>query len=307
MTILCDTAALDAELVAGAQWQRVAAAALCADDATLWQALDGPVELVTSAGPVEPFATLAIVGFAPQSQMDALERALRAGMALSRPLACVALDGVGFHGQRQRVWATARGNLFLTVALPLDLPAATILPVLPALPAVAVVDAIRGAGGRAGIKWVNDIEIGARKVGGVLVTSRCTGARLDHVLLGVGVNVATAPALAPTPVVSAATALAAEGLDVTLGGILAGVLSALARRWQSLREDGPAPLVAAYADASVLVGEEVAVVDEAADAAGAAPVIARGRVLGIDTDLALRLEGRAEPVRRGRVVRVAPR
>jgi BirA family biotin operon repressor/biotin-[acetyl-CoA-carboxylase] ligase len=46
-------------------------------------------------------------------------------------------------------------------------------------------------------KWPNDVLVDGRKVGGILAESRLAGERLEHVVLGVGVNLGAPPAAAP--------------------------------------------------------------------------------------------------------------
>ncbi len=72
------------------------------------------------------------------------------------------------------------------------------------LPVVALVDAVRAVTGgalRPGIKWVNDVLVDGRKIGGVLTSTQTQGDRVSAVLLGIGLNVATAPPVPPTPFV----------------------------------------------------------------------------------------------------------
>jgi BirA family biotin operon repressor/biotin-[acetyl-CoA-carboxylase] ligase len=269
----------------------------------LWRALGGAESLSVNAHASTFADTLAIVDVAPRSQMAAVQDLLLPGLRLQRPLVCVARDGAGFCGQRGRAWTTAPGNLYLTVVLPVFAPVATMVPAIQALPAVAVVDAIRSLGGDAAVKWVNDVEIAERKVGGVLVHSRSVGDTLEHAVLGIGLNVASAPVLSPTPFVLGTTSLAAHGIVASLATILERVLDHLARRWQSLASDGAEPLVAAYAAASAIVGQEVVVFDEAWAPEPGTPPFAAGRVVRIRPDLSLELADTDAPIRHGRLAR----
>ncbi|MHB8079520.1 MAG: hypothetical protein ACYDIE_09710, partial [Candidatus Krumholzibacteriia bacterium] len=199
-------------------------------------------------------------------------------------------------------WAAVPGNLHLCAALrPVDLPAQEAL-ALTMLPAVAAVDAIADGGGGAapaGIKWVNDLVQDGRKVGGVLTAAQSSDGRVGWAVLGIGLNVGTAPAVPPTPSVPAVGCLVARSPGLTLRAVLAALLRALARRWRELEREGPAPLLAAYRAASVIIGRPVAVWPEEADGQGP-PV--RGVVRAINGDLSLSLAGVAEPVRSGRLV-----
>ena len=253
---------------------------------------------------------------APDSQFDALRELLGAGLALSGPLACLALAGSGFHGNRGRTWRTEPGNLHLSVAIPLDLPADRSGPPLTMLPAVAVTDAItacldRGDGPNAasapGIKWVNDILINGRKVSGVLTSTLSEGRRLESVVFGIGINLASAPRIRPTPFVPRTGCLRdLPGAAVLTLPVLTGaLLAALADRITNLIAGDSGNLVTAYRDRSLVVGRDVVVWreghrDEAPPAQWPAPLGA-GRVVGIGDDLRLHLSGRDEPVESGRL------
>ena len=268
----------------------------------LWRALtEGPAvwttQCATGQGP-EFWRRVIVIGQAPRSQFDALHEALGSGLSLDGPTAVVALGGRDFRGQRGRPWTTIAGNLFLTVGLPIGAPAADLVPGLIMLPAVAVVDAIRtcaNAGPSPTIKWVNDILINGRKVGGVLAASLCRDGLLEAAVLGLGVNVARAPTTEPTPFVPAAGCLSDAGVKVTLGRFTWCVLDRLAQRYRALLEEGPAGLLRSYREASCVLGRRVRVWDESTDrvaAPGPWPTpLAAGVLTSIEPDLSLRAPG----------------
>ena len=251
---------------------------------------------------------LIVIADATRSQFDALREALGDGLTLDGPTAILAIDGRNFRGQRGRPWSTIEGNLFLTVGLPVGAPAAELAPGLIMLPAVALVDAIRDCGSTASpptIKWVNDVLINGRKVAGVLAASICRNGSLEAAILGLGVNVAHAPDVQPTPFVPTAGCLMEEGINVTLPDFLGRVLERLAERCRTLLEEGPAELLDAYRRASCVVGQHVRVWDESSDRFGESrvcpPPLASGLVRSIEQDLSLRIDGRRAPVARGRL------
>jgi biotin-(acetyl-CoA carboxylase) ligase len=247
-----------------------------------------------------------VVGAAPSSQFDALRESLASGLELPGPTACLALAGRGFHGQRDRPWLALAGNLHLCAVFPRPGLAARELPSLPMLPVVAVCDAVRAmsAGAvRPGIKWVNDVLVDGRKVGGVITSTQTQGDRVGSVLLGIGLNVAVAPPVPPTPFVPRVGSLAGAGVRATWADAALAVLGSLGRRFAELRRSGPAALLEAYRSASIVVGREVCVFPDATPAAQALPSrpLARGTVLGIGADLSLALEGVAAPLTAGRL------
>jgi BirA family biotin operon repressor/biotin-[acetyl-CoA-carboxylase] ligase len=300
-------ASLAPSLEGGAE---VRADALPPADRDLWRVV-GTTErpwrgTTPDPGPPGFWSRVLVVAEAPRSQLDALREALAAGQRLPGPTATLALTGRGFHGQRDRQWQAASGNLHLCAAFPDPGLAARQAPALPMLAAVAVVDAIREAAAlRAGIKWVNDVLVEGRKVGGVLTTTQTHGDRLSLVLLGVGLNVAVAPEVPPTPFVPRVGCLAAAGAEATWADAAVAVLAALGRRLAALVADGPSALLAAYREASLVIGREVCVVEEreagGTPGEGGPDRVLRGTVRAIAPDLSLVLEGVDGPVARGRL------
>jgi BirA family biotin operon repressor/biotin-[acetyl-CoA-carboxylase] ligase len=285
---------------------------LAPGDQALWRALGGgprPWRGTARDSAAAGFWSRAVVvAEAPSSQFDALRRALADGLDLPGPTACVALTGRGFHGQRDRPWAAASGNLHLCAVFPEPGLAAGVLPSLPMLPVVALVDAIRALSSgtlRPGVKWVNDVLIDGRKVGGVLTSTQTQGDRVTAVLLGIGLNVAHAPEVSPTPFVPRVGCLADAGARVTWDDAAVAVLAALGRRLAALVLDGPGPLLDAYRGASLVMGREVCVFPDSEPGeipvGGRPAAILRGIVRGIGADLSLALEGVEAPVRSGRL------
>jgi len=301
-------------LPAGMDWTRRAADHLDGAARTIWAALEaGPAAWVAEAGSMgqaseSSFRCLVIIGSSPASQFDILHGLLRREPDLG-PVAILALEGSGFHGHRGRHWAAEAGNIHLSAGLPVNLDAG-VLPRLIMLPAVSVVDAVRAATGdkvAPGIKWVNDLLVDGRKIAGVLTTTQTRGRLVEAVTLGIGLNVARAPDVAPTLFVPRTGALhqCPGGEGAGLFPVLRCLLEALATRHRSLSSDGGQAIYRTYCDASLVVGQQVRVWPEsqgerAAGESWPSP-LAAGRVLSIEPDLTLRIEGRDEPVSSGRL------
>jgi len=245
------------------------------------------------------------VAVAAESQYDALRDLAATGALPPGHRFCLAARGSGFHGREGRRWETMAGNLHLSAVLTVDLPAAAWGPVLPALPALAALDVVgrfAAPGRTTGIKWINDVLVDGAKIAGVLTAVRTRDARIANIFLGLGLNVAAAPALPPDSVPADATHLgSAAGRAVGLDDVLSALLRALARRFTAAVAAGPASLVADYRAASLVVGRRVLVLPETGADAGT-PVPVSGRVVGIGPDLSLQLAD-APPVRGGRLLR----
>jgi BirA family biotin operon repressor/biotin-[acetyl-CoA-carboxylase] ligase len=255
-----------------------------------------------SAPEAGPLLVAREVGF---SQFERLAAWAREGAVPPDGLACVALAGSRFRGQRGRPWTALPGNLHLATHLTLDLDAAATQAGLSLLPSVAVARAIeRVSDGRVrpGLKWVNDLLVGGRKVGGVLSATQVQGGRALHLVVGIGVNVARAPELPPSSRALPAGALAgADPVFADEGAwarLLPAVRAELAQARDQLRRGGSTTLLEPYRERAAFLGRHVTIWP-VEDEAG--PPIARGRVLALNDDLSLELEGVAAPVRRGRM------
>ena len=299
-------------LPAGQHWVPGNAESLFPQERQLWSALAGTSTLwllpeIALAGPF--WARLIIIGEAPSSQFDAINELLRNGLTLTEPMACLALAGRGFHGQRGRAWAASPGNLHLIAALPGDLPVehAAALTALPAVAAAKAIHTLSKGELSAGIKWINDILISGRKVAGVITSTQVLGHSITQVVYGIGVNVAGAPVVAPTLTVPEVGSLAGAGLNVSLREVLIQLLAGIERLCRSLVHNGPPSVLEAYRSYSLVIGREVCIFedsieDEPRDAAGPECLIARGVVRDILPDLTLHIDGVSEPVARGRLV-----
>jgi BirA family biotin operon repressor/biotin-[acetyl-CoA-carboxylase] ligase len=147
------------------------------------------------------------------------------------------------------------------------------------LASVAAVDAVeKAAGVQPRIKWPNDLLIGGRKLGGLLIESEPRGARLDHAVIGIGINVRHITDDFSDEVRELATSLfLATGRLVRRADLLVALLQAfeerLARPFTETRE--------AWAESSLTLGQRV----ELSTARG----VRRGQALGLDETGALLL------------------
>lgn len=107
---------------------------------------------------------------------------------------------------------------------------------LPLLAGLALLDTVRAvAGVEAGLKWPNDLLVGAqrRKAAGIL--AEVADSAQPAVVVGIGLNVFASP-----PEHTTATSLAAEGAEIDRSALVVGLLSRLAEReeaWRAGRGD----------------------------------------------------------------------
>jgi BirA family biotin operon repressor/biotin-[acetyl-CoA-carboxylase] ligase len=113
------------------------------------------------------------------------------------------------RGRKGRLWASPprEGVYFSTILRPNLRPTQIIQ--IPLIAGVAVCKAIRRVTPlEPRIKWPNDITVGGKKVGGILAEMSCDIDRVDHIVVGIGVNVNTECSLLPEPTRDIATSLA---------------------------------------------------------------------------------------------------
>jgi BirA family biotin operon repressor/biotin-[acetyl-CoA-carboxylase] ligase len=113
------------------------------------------------------------------------------------------------RGRRGRAWQTASGNLAASLLMSIEAPPAEAaqLSFVAALAAADLVDACLGPG-TARVKWPNDVLVHGGKAVGILVES---GTRPDGrlwLVVGIGVNLASAPTDVERPAVALADHMA---------------------------------------------------------------------------------------------------
>jgi BirA family biotin operon repressor/biotin-[acetyl-CoA-carboxylase] ligase len=94
------------------------------------------------------------------------------------------------RGRGDHAWDSAAGDgLYASVLLRTPIPAVR-LPLLPLASGLAAAEAIRATAGiDIDLRWPNDLLIGPRKVGGILVESKISGGSAEFAVVGIGINV----------------------------------------------------------------------------------------------------------------------
>lgn len=152
------------------------------------------------------------------------------------------------RGRRGREWHADPGAaLLFSVLLRPRVPTADV-GVLPIVAAVAVAEAI---GEPAGIVWPNDILVDGRKVCGILCELSADETGVAWVVVGIGVNVRSAPQLDDGRWQAGAVAGATGIRRVDL---LVGILRRLAERYRQWLAEGSAATLAAFAERDLLRG-----------------------------------------------------
>ncbi len=196
------------------------------------------------------------------------------------------------RGRLGRVWVSPpdAGLYASFVVRPAAMPLRA-APLLTLAAGVAVREAARAVSGfEGGLKWPNDLWVPSgpllhRKVAGILTETAAAGDRLEHAVIGVGLNLREVER--PPELASVATSLEAlTGRAVASGAALAALAEALEVVLDQLQQLGPAPVLAAWRRHALGVGTHVVVGE------------ARGIMRGIAEDGALLVEGEGGGERR---------
>ncbi|HZP47522.1 MAG TPA: biotin--[acetyl-CoA-carboxylase] ligase [Vicinamibacterales bacterium] len=141
------------------------------------------------------------------------------------------------RGRRGRSWFSPAGTgLYVSVVLAPSRSSeprrATTLLTIAA--GVAIAEAIEAETRlRVDLKWPNDLYVGRRKLGGILAEAATSGAPVERVVLGYGVNIGRASY--PPDVADRATSIETElGVPADRERVLRASLSSLARRYDDL-------------------------------------------------------------------------
>lgn len=186
--------------------------------------------------PIERFAEVA-------STNDVLRERARQGA----PEWTVVLAGrqSAGRGRQGRAWASPPGNLYLSVLLRPRFPALSLIPLAAGL---AVAEALPQV--EALLKWPNDVLVGERKLAGILAEAQSGPSGVEHVVVGIGVNVG--PAELPPELQETATSLFREtGEAAEPEEVAATVLGRLRVCYDALAQGGGVALIERWRERSV--------------------------------------------------------
>jgi BirA family biotin operon repressor/biotin-[acetyl-CoA-carboxylase] ligase len=234
-------------------------------------------------------AILAALPPSARAQVATLVVADETGSTQADALAApVPTDGVALYiadrqtagqGRRGRAWVSPPdANLYLSAARRFTRP----LPQLGGLSlsvGVAVVEALQALGvGDAGLKWPNDVLVGGRKLGGILVDARADGAG-SIAVVGIGLNLRM-PADAAAAIDQPWCDLAGLGHSLSRDTVAASVTTALVEAFAAFDAEGLGPFLARWSEYDALAGRAARLLEGERDTIGT--------VLGVDARGALR-------------------
>ncbi len=248
---------------------------------------------------------LFIVESAEKSQFDLLIEQLRQSELPDR-LLCVAVTGKKFHGFRGREWFSLPGNIHLSAFLKPecaidDIAAGFIL--LSAVSVLQTIDSIDLLKNRAKVKWVNDILIDDAKVCGVLSHTQVQSSIVTRAVIGIGLNVESAPKIQGDKFIRKAGCLNQFLLPeqrLRCGDIFQILIEKLNMNYQALKKGEYRRLVNIYRKRSIVIGKRVSVMSDSMD--GKNELIAEGKVVDISDNLELILDIGNKRINKGRII-----
>lgn len=175
------------------------------------------------------------------------------------------------RGRRGRSWASPKGknvyfSLLLRPAFPPD--KASMLTLVMALAVKETIEEVCGT--EAKIKWPNDIVVSGKKVTGILTELRMQGTAIDHVVIGVGINV-KAQAFAPEYAEHATSLETEVQRKISKEQLIAGVMAHFEKAYDLFLQTMDLSLLCeAYNAALVNCGREVRVLDPKGEYTGIA-------------------------------------
>jgi BirA family biotin operon repressor/biotin-[acetyl-CoA-carboxylase] ligase len=141
------------------------------------------------------------------------------------------------RGRANHAWQSPAGDgLYVSILLRLQISASQ-LPLLPLVAGLAAANAINSTTGlTTDLRWPNDLLIGSRKTGGILVEATISPKGPPHAVVGIGINVhqrSFDPSLLATP----ATSLDLEsGRIISRQDLLVSLLKSLETETRALHE-----------------------------------------------------------------------
>lgn len=201
------------------------------------------------------------------------------------------------RGRRGKAWVAARGHdlLFSILVRPAEA-ATSVVSALTLAIGLAVRDALAPHSTLPlAVKWPNDVLAGGRKLAGILCEGQFDGARMNAVVIGVGINVFEAGLPGELEgQVACLERLREDAAGLERESVLAEVLAAIEARLAVFLELGFAPLLADFSRHDALAGTRVEV-------SGSSPLVGTARGVDAEGRLLVESDGLLVPVVSGTV------
>ncbi len=182
---------------------------------------------------------------------------MRLARDLARPTWVFAARQLAGRARRGRVWSDPVGNFAASLVLrPAEAPGQAALRSF--VSSLALHDALSAIvpGAALSVKWPNDVLLSGGKLAGILLEASSTASRMEHLVIGIGVNLAAVP-----PQVDGAVApvdlRTQTGAEITPERFLYHLAAAYAAREAVFVAEGFAPIRAAWLDRAARLGQPI--------------------------------------------------
>jgi BirA family biotin operon repressor/biotin-[acetyl-CoA-carboxylase] ligase len=166
------------------------------------------------------------------------------------------------RGRLGRSWVSPPGvNVYMSIVLRPDMEprGATLLTIMAS---VGCTRALRGATGLdITIKWPNDLVVSEKKLGGILTETRMGQKRIEHAVIGIGININMDSDVLPAVVKEVATSIKMEtGRLFSRTEIIKEVLNEINDWYNVLREKRHGELLCQWKQVTSTLGRKVEIV-----------------------------------------------
>jgi BirA family biotin operon repressor/biotin-[acetyl-CoA-carboxylase] ligase len=162
-------------------------------------------------------------------------------------------------GRKGRTWFSPAGQgIYVSVILRPRVPPSEAPPLVLMAAVAAAETLLAHAAVPVTVKWPNDILVGGKKIAGILTEMRLDGDRIDHVVIGMGVNVNTPVESLPPEIAATATSLCAiTGRTFSRVALLRTYLEKLEGWYALFRERSFEPIRERWLDLARIIGKQV--------------------------------------------------
>jgi biotin-[acetyl-CoA-carboxylase] ligase BirA-like protein len=259
--------------------------------------------LYVGSDPNLPFwSCLCAVASAEHSQLELLAKHIGQNKHdIPDRIIITAREGTGFVGYKNRSWIAVKGNLHITVLVRPFSKLSFVNSGFTVLTSVAMIKTLSHyipGTYKYGIRWVNDIVVDSKKIGGVLCRTQMQGETVETAIIGLGLNVLTKPNVPTDMFVPDVTHLAAY-CDVSSEVIFRQLLTYMAEGYNQYLQGNYKQLWQQYIAHSLVIGQRVAVHSDPYN--GLPQHLLSGVVESIGKNLELFLKDSSEPVYQGRL------
>lgn len=189
-------------------------------------------------------------------------------------------------GRLSRQWESPRGGIFMSLILKPQIPPAAV-PSLALAAGCAVAAALEATGIDAEVKWPNDVLVEGKKLAGILCELGATGAGVQHVIVGIGVNANIPASRLPQELRERSISLSqVVGKPVDRSTLIARVLNQFEPLYFRFLESGIEPIIPEISTRLAYLGQPVMIHNTALGSGD----VHHGILRGLDRDGSLLIE-----------------